>query len=173
MGSQTTVDYGYFVGSEDEDDVEVMAEPRDRYIRGLYYPVQIGEMLDNRYWVQHKLGWGGYSTVWLAYDTQDEKAVALKILSPDNDQTEYHIQNIILRIVQDTSGLLTYQSAFHLPGINNSSHMVLAYPVRGPNLRDTLYKKRSAVPRMIAAKQLLLSLNGLHDAGIVHNGMFI
>ena len=66
MGSQAVFDHGYFVDPDNEDDVEAEAEPRERYTEGLYYPVQIGDILDRRYRIEHKLGWGGYSTVWLA-----------------------------------------------------------------------------------------------------------
>lgn len=76
-----TADRGYFVDSDDECEVEAEAEPRERYEEGLYCPVQIGQVMDDgRYRIQHKLGWGGYSTVWLAHDLQENKAVALKII---------------------------------------------------------------------------------------------
>jgi hypothetical protein len=45
------------------------AEPLYRYRRGGYHPVTLGECLKSgRYKVLHKLGWGGYSTVWAARD---------------------------------------------------------------------------------------------------------
>jgi serine/threonine-protein kinase SRPK3 len=44
-------------------------EPLDRYEPGGYHPVNIGDTLDGgRYTVMLKLGWGQYSTVWLAVD---------------------------------------------------------------------------------------------------------
>jgi hypothetical protein len=45
------------------------AEPLHRYKKGGYHPVALGDTLkDGRYKVLHKLGWGGYSTVWAARD---------------------------------------------------------------------------------------------------------
>lgn len=45
------------------------AEPLHRYTRGGYHPITLGDFLDNgRYRILHKLGWGGYSTVWAARD---------------------------------------------------------------------------------------------------------
>ena len=45
------------------------AEPLHRYRQGDYHPVTLGECLKaGRYKVLHKLGWGGYSTVWAARD---------------------------------------------------------------------------------------------------------
>lgn len=44
-------------------------EPLHRYRKGGYHPVSLGEYLKaGRYKVLHKLGWGGYSTVWAARD---------------------------------------------------------------------------------------------------------
>lgn len=74
-----TLDYGEFVDSDDGCDVESEAEPRYRYESGWYYPLCIGEVPNHRYRVEHKLGWGGFSTLWLAYNLHQEKAVALKI----------------------------------------------------------------------------------------------
>ena len=48
---------------------EVDAEPLERYRRGGYHPTHLGDIFkDGRYKVIHKLGWGGYATVWLARD---------------------------------------------------------------------------------------------------------
>lgn len=45
------------------------AEPLHRYRKGGYRPVALGHVLkEGRYKVLHKLGWGGYSTVWAAKD---------------------------------------------------------------------------------------------------------
>ena len=47
----------------------VDAEPLHRYQTGGYHPICLGDILkDGRYRILHKLGWGGYSTVWAARD---------------------------------------------------------------------------------------------------------
>lgn len=47
----------------------VNAEPLHRYRRGGYHPVHLGTHLqDGRYKILHKLGFGGWSTVWAARD---------------------------------------------------------------------------------------------------------
>jgi serine/threonine-protein kinase SRPK3 len=49
----------------------VCAEPLHRYTAGGYYPVHLGDVLKNgRYKIIHKLGWGGYATVWAARDLE-------------------------------------------------------------------------------------------------------
>jgi serine/threonine-protein kinase SRPK3 len=46
-------------------------EPLSKYETGGFHPLCLGETLhDGRYTVRHKLGWGGFSTVWLAWDNQ-------------------------------------------------------------------------------------------------------
>ena len=46
------------------------AESPDRYRPGGYHPVHIGDFVHERYKVIHKLGFGTFSTVWLARDFQ-------------------------------------------------------------------------------------------------------
>ena len=49
--------------TEDEEDLE-------DYRPGGYHPVHIGDAFkDSRYVIVRKLGWGHFSTVWLARDT--------------------------------------------------------------------------------------------------------
>lgn len=44
-----------------------------------YHPVHIGEVIYYRYVILQKLGWGRFSTVWLAKDFKYDNYVALKI----------------------------------------------------------------------------------------------
>ena len=49
-------------------------EPLKEYVPGGFHPVALGDtFMDGRYTVRHKLGHGGYSTVWLARDNEDER----------------------------------------------------------------------------------------------------
>lgn len=44
-------------------------EKMSRYRPGGFHPVRLGDTFNaGRYKVHHKLGWGGFSTVWLARD---------------------------------------------------------------------------------------------------------
>lgn len=55
-------------------------EGTEDYRRGGYHAVRIGDTFkQGRYVVQSKLGWGHFSTVWLAWDTQ--KSVSISTLS--------------------------------------------------------------------------------------------
>ncbi|KAL2849697.1 kinase-like domain-containing protein [Aspergillus pseudodeflectus] len=57
------------------------AEKLERYRSGGYHPVRIGDHLDNRYEIVQKLGYGSYSTIWLARDRTLNQFVAVKVYS--------------------------------------------------------------------------------------------
>ncbi|XP_057542267.1 uncharacterized protein LOC130820774 [Amaranthus tricolor] len=60
-------------GSDEEEEFE-------SYRKGGYHAVRVGDSFNGgRYIAQRKLGWGQFSTVWLAYDTIKSSFVALKI----------------------------------------------------------------------------------------------
>jgi hypothetical protein len=152
------------INAESEDNYKPEDNPH------VFYPICVGEVLNERYRVENKLGHGGFSTVWMAYDLQDETDVALKVMcSGESGESEINIHDEITRNVQDPSHLVTYLATFLLPG-NESDHRVLVLPLRGPSM-DFYYRDRIPLAsRMSAAKQLLMALESLHKAGIVHRG---
>ncbi|WEW59209.1 hypothetical protein PRK78_004678 [Emydomyces testavorans] len=107
-------DYGDFVDSESDEYCELV-----EYTEGLakYVPNVLGtEVLNQQYSVEHELGYGGFSTVWMAYDLKNKTDVALKIMAEELADHEYHIQKEILKNVEDTSHLITYLDTFVLHG---------------------------------------------------------
>lgn len=90
------------------------------------------------------------------------------MMSGEDAEYELSMQNKIIRTVQDNSRLLTYKDTFLVRGYHGY-HRVMVFPVRGPSLGCCL-RKMSLAASMSAAKQLLIALKGLHDAGIVHRG---
>ncbi|KAF5228414.1 hypothetical protein FANTH_14514 [Fusarium anthophilum] len=167
--SDDILDRGEFVDSDNEHEVEEASEDPEYYVEGLYYPICIGEILANQYRIEHKLGHGGFSTVWMAHDILGKTDVALKIMAPGRPgEREYEMQREIIKVVQPASYLTLYQNTFSLPG-SHGTHRVLVLPLQGPNLRD--YQRQKPVAnRMSAAKQLLQAIKQLHDGGIVHGG---
>ncbi|KAF3840444.1 hypothetical protein F7725_006306 [Dissostichus mawsoni] len=82
------------LGSDDEE----QEDPSD-YCKG-YYPVQIGDLFNGRYHVVRKLGWGHFSTVWLCWDLQRKRFVALKVVKSAPHYTETAVDEIkLLRCV--------------------------------------------------------------------------
>ena len=53
-----------------------------------YHPVHIGEILLDRYVLIQKLGWGHFSTAWLAFDKKFKNYVAIKIQKSDKNCIE-------------------------------------------------------------------------------------
>ncbi|TVY85935.1 Serine/threonine-protein kinase [Lachnellula willkommii] len=181
-GDCASVDYNEFADDFTEEEVmeleiEEVSEPRERYDKGLYYPICIGEVLAGRYRIKHKLGWGGFSTVWMAHDMQHQKDVALKIMIPgEKGEYEYQMQNEIIQNVRDISHLVTHQGSFLLSGQRKLGqeggyyHRVLVLPLLCPSL-DYRGRELPVATRMSAAKQLLVALKGLHDIGLVHRDL--
>lgn len=61
-GSYTS--HSQSIMTEEEEDWE-------DYVKGGYHPVRIGDTFsDGRYIILRKLGWGHFSTVWLAKDSK-------------------------------------------------------------------------------------------------------
>ena len=170
-----TADFGNFASNDEEEaDVEEFCEPWYRYdMRDNphpFYPICLGEVVNGRYLVEHKLGSGGFSTVWMAHDLQSKRDVALKIMSIGEwADTEARAQGMIVRNVQDTSHLLTCLETFQLPG-HGGWHRVFVFPLMGPCLSTYMLKNVPMTARMSAARQLLEALESLHRAWIVHRG---
>ncbi|CAI7583689.1 unnamed protein product [Penicillium glandicola] len=170
-----TPDFGDFVRTEDEElDLEEVVEPWHKYDLNetrVFYPIYLGEVLNERYLVEHRLGFGGGSTVWMAHDLQEKKDVALKVMAlGDWGDNEKHIQDEIIRNVQDTSHLVTYLATFLLPG-KKGHHRVLVFPLMGPCIYPVTLGKIPMASRMLAARQLLEAVESLHEAGIVHRDL--
>jgi serine/threonine-protein kinase SRPK3 len=61
---------------------EADLENLEEYVPGGFHPISVGDTFcDGRYTVVHKLGFGGYSTIWLARDRQLNRYVSLKIFA--------------------------------------------------------------------------------------------
>ncbi|KAJ6035310.1 uncharacterized protein N7446_010069 [Penicillium canescens] len=172
-----TTDFGDFVKDEEEElDLEELVEPWHRYEtednQNVLYPIRLGEVLNERYLVEHKLGFGGGSTVWMAFDLQDKRDVALKVMALGKwGDNETRIQDEIIKTVQDTSRLVIYTATFFLPRDDKSYHRVLVFPMKGPSICTLTLKKTPMASRMSAARQLLETVASLHKAGIIHRDL--
>lgn len=167
-------DCGDFVDSNNEEEVEDLeenAEPLLLYFQPpFYYPICIGNVLAQRYRIEHKLGHGGFSTVWVAHDIVSKRDVALKVTIPIRDAVdpESTMHNGIRQRVRDTSRLILSCETFLLAS-PNGQHRVLVFPLRGPSLHSC-FASMPMTNRKSAAKQVLQALECLHDANFVHRG---
>ena len=144
----------------------------EKYQPGGYHPMRIGDILVNRYRVVHKLGYGGYSTTWLARDMRRAAYAALKVTTA----------NALLREVEVWNSLMNSHTMH--PGRTMISMLEDHFEVEGPNGRHRCYvasPARSSVDaalpicytvetaRVIVA-QLLMAVAYLHSSGFVHGG---
>ncbi|KAI0968572.1 kinase-like protein [Xylaria arbuscula] len=172
MPASIASDCGYYVDESDEDEVEDEAEPATRYVEGLYCPLRIGQVLGDSplYRIEHKLGWGGYSTVWLARNLSEDRLVSLKVMSPGwRGDHERHMNTKIIRspVKGISDSLVLSREAFYFQSHTGQTHGVLVFPWRGPSVQHVC---RTLAPsfRVAAAKHLLVGLKRLHAASIVH-----
>ncbi|KAH8788017.1 protein kinase [Diaporthe sp. PMI_573] len=172
---------------DDEDDVTELTEGVDAYsVRDFPgpppYPLSLGDVVSGNgksYRIEHKLGHGSFSTVWLAFEVESHTAVALKISRTltTAGEVEYRAHQEIRKAIPDAIDhhLVTSSSAFSLPGRTASdSHFVMVLPVLGPNLSTHLTASRiwgrtvDASARMCIARDVLQSLAYLHTHNFIH-----
>lgn len=156
---------------EDVEDVE-------KYVPGGYHPVDIGDRLgpagdSHHYTVLHKLGFGGFSTVWLARCSRDEHYFALKILTADLPQTQGKDMIILQRLKDDGfehSHVVKLYESFEVTG-PNGTHTCLVLPALGPSL-DNQSAKSALAPRTRyeICHQVASGVAALHERNICHGG---
>ncbi|CAG8364647.1 unnamed protein product [Penicillium salamii] len=122
------------------------AETLEYYQPGGYHPVMIGDMLHKRYQIVDKLGYGGYSTVWLAHDTNSKQYVAVKV--GISDTPSHETQN--LRAIAQRHGSFHEHPGrdaiplpldeFEISGPNGTHHCYTMWPARC-NLREVSFSR--------------------------------
>ncbi|KAI0060910.1 kinase-like protein [Artomyces pyxidatus] len=187
--------YSQSVMTEDEEDWE-------DYCKGGYHPVHIGDSFsDGRYIVVRKLGWGHFSTVWLARDTKMNRHVALKIVKSAPRYTETALDEIKLlqRLITSAtpplsaspdnpnpapspsqthpgrSHVISFLDHFRHKG-PNGTHVCMVFEVLGENLLGLIKRhQRKGVPQHLVrqiAKQVLLGLDYMHRCcGVIHTDL--
>lgn len=172
----------------DDDDINPVhpenEEDMKDYVPGGYHTCYIGENYkDGKYTLVRKLGWGHFSTVWLARDNDKQCHVAMKIVRLAKHYTETAVDEIKLLDKVTTSDL-------HHPGHEhviqlldtfthkgpNGVHVVMVFEVLGENLLGLIRRyKHRGIPVVFVkqiAKQLLASLDFLHrKCGVIHTDL--
>lgn len=157
-------------------------ERLELYQPGGYHPVAINDLLHNRYRIVDKLGFGGYSTIWLARDEIDDRYVAVKIgissTSPPRREREIlrelngsrsSLQES--RAPPDTVTVPTILDAFDVRGPNGTHPCYTVTPCQG-DLREASFSRLFPVQvaRALAAK-LATAVAFVHSRGCVHGGL--
>eukprot|EP00898_Chlorokybus_atmophyticus_P009154 jgi/Chlat1/923/Chrsp108S01360 len=157
-------------------------EGTEDYRKGGYHPVQVGDTFANgRYVVERKLGWGHFSTVWMALDSKLQQHVALKIQKSAPQYKEAALDEItILQQVTDGDkdgayGVVRLLDHFEHQG-PHGRHVCMVMEMLGDNLLSLIkrYHYRGVpIPHVKQiAKQVLIGLDYLHSrCSIIHTDL--
>ncbi|KAG7477785.1 hypothetical protein MATL_G00073170 [Megalops atlanticus] len=163
------------LGSDDEE----QEDPND-YCKGGYHHVKIGDLFNGRYHVIRKLGWGHFSTVWLAWDIQGKRFVAMKVVKSAEHYTETALDEIkLLRSVRNTDAsdpnrekVVQLLDDFKISGVNGT-HVCMVFEVLGHHLLKWIIKSNYQGLPLPCVKsiirQVLQGLDYLHTkCKIIH-----
>ncbi|XP_057686145.1 SRSF protein kinase 3-like [Corythoichthys intestinalis] len=173
--TELTLPPAQLLGSDDEE----QEDPSD-YCKGGYYPVAIGDLFNGRYHVVRKLGWGHFSTVWLCWDLQKKRFVALKVVKSAPHYTETALDEIkLLRCVRDSDPtdpnremIVQLIDDFKISGVNGV-HVCMVLEVLGHQLLKWIIRSNYMGLPLVCVKsiirQVLQGLDYLHTkCKIIH-----
>ncbi|KAL5763885.1 hypothetical protein ACOSP7_016247 [Xanthoceras sorbifolium] len=157
-------------------------EGTEDYRRGGYHAVRIGDTFKNgRYVVLSKLGWGHFSTVWLASDTLTSHYVALKVQKSAQHYTEAAMDEIkILKQIADgdpDDNMCVVKLLDHFKHSGpNGQHMCMVFEYLGDNLLTLIkYSDYRGVPLHMVKQicfHILVGLDYLHrQLSIIHTDL--
>lgn len=138
--------------SDFEEEVLKREEDEKDYCDGGYHPTFIGEVYgrDNEYLIIRKLGWGHFSTVWLAYDNLKNRHVAIKIVRSSKNYREAAIDEIKI-LEKINSGANDHPGKKHIVELldhfihkgPNGDHVCMVFEVLGENMLNLLLRYKS------------------------------
>ncbi|PYI04456.1 kinase domain protein [Aspergillus sclerotiicarbonarius CBS 121057] len=147
------------------------AESLEKYGPGGYHPIMIGDVLRGRYRIVDKLGFGGYSTVWLALDSCLHRYVAVKVGIADSLLQETNILRALANPGHDSIPTPLDEFELHRP---NGTHLCYTMIPARCNLQEASFSHlfRLEVTRVLSGS-LTLAITYIHSRGYVHGDIHL
>ena len=154
-------------------------ENLEEYRAGGYHPIQLGdEFSRGRYRIIGKLGYGGYSTVWLARDSIKDRYVSLKVITAaaSESNSEAKISQHLRKGNLDHPGrnIVSFlMDNFWIEG-PNGRHQCLVSEVLGASIAEAKEESKHMLFPLKTARDitahLASGLSYIHSHGIIHGG---
>lgn len=177
--------YGYYDDMEPpgkyklEDD-SIDAENPDEYELGGLHPVLLGDCLGGggRFRVVHKLGHGGYGTVWLCHDKLTKKWRAVKVVaarfSKPEECQDFAIAKYFADVSPEQLAKNNIAPPFELFWIDgpNGRHLCAVIPLLGPRV-ESVWRYYGHCTDLLKhlCWQVVEGLGFIHSRGICHGDL--
>ncbi|KAL2201500.1 kinase-like domain-containing protein [Corynascus similis CBS 632.67] len=159
--------------------VGVPAEDISQYCAGGYHSVHLHDYFkDGRYEILDKLGFGSFSTVWLAKDHMNQRDVSIKIVVANGSETENHELEILQHVHANdlpshpgrNSVMQLLDSFFHEGP--NGRHLCVVLEPLGPSVswvaeKSQNYRLKADFARRVSAR-IVEAVTYLHSCGVAH-----
>ena len=130
----------------------------------------VANMLGNRYRLDKELGRGGMGVVYMGYDTQLDRPVALKFLGSLVDGSPEYKERFLREA--KTAAKISHPNVIAIFDVSmqEGNTFIAMEFVEGPNLHKYMTSKGKLEPREAVnfIGQACLALQAIHEAGIVH-----
>ncbi|CEL10251.1 Putative Serine/threonine protein kinase [Aspergillus calidoustus] len=149
------------------------------YVASRYYPTQIGDLIQDRYQIIGKLGYGATSTAWLARDMPRRSYVTLKIFikaASTGQQLDDELK-MYQHITRDSrhpgsKAIRSLLDSFHIDGPEDK-HQCLVHPPLFESVGEFLHRNPiQRLPKPVLAftlRQMFLALDYLHtECQVIH-----
>ncbi len=162
-------------------DIGNETEKLEKYHEGGFCPIHLSECIAGRFTVLHKLGHGGFGTVWLVRDAANRhgRYVALKVVSAEYSE-DYEPAVVLDRLKKyerdhgnPGAFLVELERVFYTS--RNGRHFCQVFPVLGPPLSELTTPCDLLYPNFARsfARQLASGLPAMHSLGVCHEGKLL
>jgi serine/threonine protein kinase len=135
----------------------------------------IGEVINNKFFLLYKIGYGSFSSVWLTYDISDDNFYAMKIQTPndyDEGIQELKIYDMIQKICKENESLMTIKQYFIMVK-DEKKYVCMLMDLMAGTLYDVIKtdKYNNGLPSESVKKvetQLMDAIKILHNFDIIH-----